>query len=115
MRQPFDPLQTLVAYGKALEGALDAQAAFILVIVGQERGQARRGEGRIWSEANRARLVQMHIHELGADIEAPERRPNEIGADTRFLEVRDADRAAKSVERVGGIVDLEIGAIDRRA
>src|ERR1700730_7842807 len=76
------PPRTLVAYGKALEGALDAQA-----IVGLEFGQARRGEGRIWSEANRARLVQMHIHELCADIEAPERGPTEVRADPRFLEV----------------------------
>ena len=50
----------------------------------------------------RARLVQMHIHELGADIEAPERGPNEVGSDSRFLEVRDADRAAKPGERVAG-------------
>ena len=50
---------------------------------------------------DRARLVQMHVHELGADIEALERGPNEVGADPRLLEVRDADRAAKSVERIG--------------
>ena len=68
-----------------LEGALDAQAAFILVIVGLECGQASSGEGRIWSEANRARLVRMRIHELGADIEARERGPDEIGADPASL------------------------------
>src|SRR6202047_2961681 len=114
MLQVIDPPRPLVAYGKALERALDAQAALVLVIVGLECGQAGRGEGRIWSEANRARLVQMHIHELGADIEALERGPDEVGADPRFLEVRDADRAAGAGRRIGGIVNLEIGAINRR-
>jgi hypothetical protein len=60
MLQLIDP-PPLVAYGKALEGALDAQTALVLVIVGLECGQAVRGEGRIRSEANRARLVQMHV------------------------------------------------------
>jgi hypothetical protein len=49
-----------------------------------------------------------------ADIEALERGPDEIGADTRFLEVRDTHRAAETGQRAGRIVQFKIGAIDRR-
>ncbi len=66
----IDPARTLVEYGKALERARDTQAALVLVIVGVECGQAGSCKRRIWSEAGRARLVQMQIHEFGADIEA---------------------------------------------
>ena len=48
-----------------------------------------------------------------ADIEALERGPDEIGADPRFLEVRDTHRAAEAVECIGRIVQFKIGAINR--
>jgi hypothetical protein len=49
-----------------------------------------------------------------ADIEALERGPDEIGADARFLEVRDTHRAAETGQRAGRIVQFKIGALDRR-
>jgi hypothetical protein len=56
----------------------------------------------------------MHIREFGADIEALEWRPHEIGANPAFLEVRYADRAAKPSQRIARIMHFHIGAVDSR-
>ena len=68
----------------------------MLVIVGLEGGQAIRAEALIGGKASRPRLVQMHIHGLGAEVEALERSPNEVAADPLFLEVGDAHPAAEA-------------------
>src|ERR1700730_2173320 len=81
---------------------------------GWKAGGGQAGRPEIRREASRPRLVQMHIDELGADIETLERRPDKVGADPRFLQVRHAHRAAEAVERVGRIVHFKIRTINRR-
>jgi len=60
----------------ALKGALDPQAALIDISIGAEGGQPAGSEKRIWRKTRGPRLVQMQIHEFGAYIETPERRPD---------------------------------------
>src|ERR1019366_3579533 len=110
-----EKIRWLFYQGLGLERPLDAQAALVLIGVRLERRQAGGVEHNIRGKDGRPRLVQMHIHVLGADIEPLERRPDEIGSGPAFLEVRDANRAAKAGQRIAGIMHLHVRAVDPRA
>lgn len=86
-------------------------ASFVLAVAAFECGQA----GRVQSKALRAGLQRADVEKLGADIKAPDRRPDEIGADASQFEVRDPYRAAKARKRIIRIIDFRVGAEKRRS
>src|SRR5947209_18961349 len=98
------------------EGALNAQAAFVDVRSRRERRQTLEHEEDVVRHAEGLVRDATGIHELGADIEAGNRRPYQVGACTKFPIVRDTEHVAEGRGvHVGVIADCHNGAVEARA